>query len=495
MSLVQSAAPPRLAGQLTLVSAGTRFCWLFHSMTFPAQELYAHKWGIAASFYVHPQDMATAWDRLRVWQEGLRQIKPGDWMWFLGPGCVIAELDFDWRSLGPAAGDLIIGADQAGFNFESFLLRSTPEAHLFLQRVRKLEGTVATENEAMTVLIRAELIAADIRPRRALASRFSPPTPTPTPTSTPTQTPTHTQPEVEAAQNAYQIGDLVLQFPTWDIGSFALLHDVTAPYRRAAAAPRPGRIHRTYCIHALGDNMAHLHLLRQLAIRHPEHRFIHQCVTQHLGQLAEMTEDLANISLEPMHRVDLGAIDAWKNAQCAWETHALRCDYAAYFIHFFKQLARRMGLESPIETAEDLLFDYPALQKPTPLDSPFDFLVVNSTPLSGQLSRDTDLDGLIAELAAQYSVIVTQPSAVPGVVCTRDHGLSVSGIGRLSTFCKYIVMISTGSSWGTFNVWNKDSVAFRLILIDNERIGLSKNTVQANTVDSARLLLQEAALL
>jgi len=470
---------------LTLISAGSRFRWLYHSMTFPAQELYAHKWGIDASCYVHPQSMettsATTWDRLRVWQEGLQQIKPGDWMWYLGPGCVIADLDFDWRSLGPAAGDLIIGADQTGFNFESFLLRSTPQAHLFLQRVGKLKGTVVTANEAMTVLIRAELITADIRPRRALASLFS--------------TDTQAEPDPAAVQSTYQVGDLVLQFPSWEQSSLALLHHVTEPFRRAAAAPRPGKIHRTYCIHALGDNMAHLHLLRKLAVRHPGHRFIHQCMPAHLGQLTEMSEDLANIALEPLHRVDLGAIDCWKNSECFWETHPLHYEYAGFYIDFFKRLAGRMGLESPIETPEDLLFDYPALQKPTPLDSPFDFLIVNSMPLSGQLSRDTNMDGLIAELAARYTVIVTQPSAVPGIVCTQDYGLSVSGIGRLSTFCRYIVMISTGSSWGTFNVWNKDSVAYRLILIDNERIGLSKNTEQADNVDGATLLLQKAGLL
>ena len=38
-------------------------------------------------------------------------------------------------------------------------------------------------------------------------------------------------------------------------------------------------------------------------------------------------------------------------------------------------------------------------------------------------------------------------------------------------------------------------MAYRLILIDNERIGLSKNTEQADNVDGATLLLQKAGLL
>jgi hypothetical protein len=196
-----------------------------------------------------------------------------------------------------------------------------------------------------------------------------------------------------------------------------------------------------------------------------------------------------------MQRVDMGSIDGWKNAELYYETHPKRNEYAAFYIEFFKRLAGRMGLESPIETPADLLFDYPALQKPTALDSPFDFLIVNSTPGSNQFTDTTGLDGLIGELAARYKVIVTQPTAVSGVLCTQDHGLSVSGIGRLSTFCKYIVMISTGSSWATFNVWNVDSIAFRLILLERETIGLTKNTAQAATVGAAASILKQAGLL
>ncbi len=482
-SIARGKALPSLDGHLTLISAGTRNRWLYHSLTFPAQEAYARKWGISASFYVHPEDVGATWDRLRVWQEGLRHAKTGDWMWFMGPGCFIVNLDLDWRSLGPTEGDLIIGADERGLNFESFLLRSTRESILFLERVRKLFGTVATESEAMTVLIRAELIRADIRPKRQLASLVPPSA--------------EIASDGGAQQNVYQSGDFILQLPPWEPKTINLLYNISKPHRggAGAGAAKGGRVHRTHCIQALGDNLAHLHFLRKLAVSYPDHRFIHQCMPQHLPQLAEMIEDLGNISLEPMQRVDLGSIEAWKNAEFVWETHPLRNAYAEFYIEFFRYLARRMGLESPIEKPEDLLFDYPALKKPTALDAPFDFLIVNSMPLSGQFRDTTSMDGIIAALAARYTVIVTQPTPVPNVVCTQSHGQSVTGIGRLSTLCKYIVMISTGPSWTTFNIWNVDSIAFRLILIDPERIGLSKNTVQASTVAAAEIALKEAGLL
>lgn len=419
--------------------------------------------------------MAQTWDRLRVWQEALAAMPEGDWLWHLGPGCFIATPDVDIRSLGPFSGDMVVGGDGGGFGLDSFLLRNTPETRLFLERAAKLRSLLGSEEEALVILLTAELIRLEVRPRRQFASLYDPTSPAP-------------------PETAYQPGDLVAQIPGWHASHLLLLQKLTAPARKAAP-PQQGPEHCTYCVQALGDNMAHVHFLRKLAQRHPERRFVHQAQAHYLPQLQEMAEDLPNLSLEPMRRVEAGAVDGWKNTERHWETHPLRDQYAAFFIDFFRHLAGRMGLESPIEKPEDLLFDYPALQKPTPLDAPFDFLVVNSTPLSGQLSDASGMDALIAELAARYKVVVTQPTPVPGVVCTQDHGLSVSGIGRLSTLCKHIVMISTGSSWGTFNVWNIDSIAFRVILIDREQIGLSKNTVQAATISAARLLLQEKGLL
>lgn len=68
--------------------------------------------------------------------------------------------------------------------------------------------------------------------------------------------------------------------------------------------------------------------------------------------------------------------------------------------------------------------------------------------------------------------------------------MSVTAIGHVSQHADLIVMISTGPSWPTFNVWNRDSVRRRIILIDEEKIGLSSNTVQCPTVAQAREVLE-----
>jgi len=467
--------------KLTLISACPRSHWIFHTFTFPGKQSYAERWGHAASFYVHTDDAPQTWDRLRVWQEGLRQVKAGDWMWYLAPGCLIANPDLDWRSLAPFEGDLVISGEKWQINFDSFLLRSTPESHALLERALKLRAVLGNEIDAMVVLIVAETIKVDIRPRRQLASLLA--------------ADLGKDPQPPATNCAYRVGDFALQSHIWHTDGYRLLGELTAPSRRAAGAPREGKRHRTHCVNALGDNMAHVHFLRKLAQRYPDHHFAHQVLPEHLRQLSEMTEDLANISLEPLHRVEMGSIDAWKNAALYWQSHRSYRVYADFYVDFFRQLAGRMGLDSPIVTPRDLLFDYPALLKPTPLDGPFDFLVVNSTPGSNQFTDGTSLDVLIEELASRYKIVVTKPTAVRGVPCTQDQNLSVSGIGRLSMLCRNIVMVSTGASWGTFNVWNAETVDFRLILIQDETIGLSKNTEQAASVAEAIAALRGRKLL
>ncbi len=254
--------------------------------------------------------------------------------------------------------------------------------------------------------------------------------------------------------------------------------------------------HHTHCDFHLGDNLAHLHFLRGLAKKYPFEDFTHAVHLCHVAQLADAISDLKNISLIPITCQMPGSIDAWKNAGGFWESHPLKNDYSAFYLNWFEHLAMRMGLDSPFCNREDLLFDYPAIQtRPMfPSQDRWDFLVVNSQPCSGQFMEcrgDTkSLDGIIGSLAANYSVITTQPSS-GGVPCTQDHHLTISQIGNLSLRCSHIVMISTGPSWPTFNIWNKDTVKFRLILSDNELLNLSHNTVQVRSTSDAASVLAE----
>lgn len=255
-----------------------------------------------------------------------------------------------------------------------------------------------------------------------------------------------------------------------------------------------GAVFHSYCEFHFGDNLAHLHFLRALAKKYPEHTFTHAVYRCHLDQLQEAVEDLPNIKLEDLEAPSplfdrSAAANVWKNAAGFWQGHPYRNDYGHFYLDFFAHLAREMGLENPFMRVSDLLFDYPAIKKPT-LVGTFDFLVVNSQPCSGQFRAYDDVnyfDPVIEALLLRGNrVAITQRSPLQEkfntekLFCTRDHDLSISGVGNISLFTPNIIMVSTGPSWPTFNVWNKETVKFRCICLDHERVNLANHYVARN---------------
>lgn len=277
--------------------------------------------------------------------------------------------------------------------------------------------------------------------------------------------------------------------------------------------------HVTFISVRLGDNLAHLHFLRKLAEKYPEATFEHLAHPQYIPQLVQVIADQPRISLRRIELVQgrlpwdwtppasLGAINAWKNAEGFFGGHALRNDYARFMLCWFRFLAERMGLKSPFESPEDLLFDYPALKlrEGSFAGRPV-ILVINSPPLSGQARhyRLEEMARLILELQMKFGgplgdVVFTyrgDDSFQPLSRCTLDNGLTVTDIGQLSQAARLIVMVSTGPSWPTFNVWNRDSRLLRIIINEPEDVtGLDPSASQVVDVAGVRQILQVKGIL
>lgn len=295
--------------------------------------------------------------------------------------------------------------------------------------------------------------------------------------------------------------------------------------------------HRSYNDFHLGDNLIHLHFLRHLALRHPADRFEHAVHRCHMAQLQDAISDVPNVVLVDLETLPcftfkgsdgnrytgVGGeewVNVWKNAGAGtpgggfWEQHPERNDFAAFYLSWFEYVAFDMGYASPFQYPQDLLFDYPKLKgsllnRREPLfPTLFDFLVINSKPSSGQFrAYDTEhcMDELILALAVKHSVVYTKPledGAKVGfpfahnLLCTHDAELSITEIGQLSKCCKYIVMVSTGPSWPTFNIFNCETVKFRLVLLDNESLrGLDPRSVQRSNLTAARAELVKGGFL
>lgn len=260
----------------------------------------------------------------------------------------------------------------------------------------------------------------------------------------------------------------------------------------------------THCALRLGDNLAHLHFLRKLAEANPGHLFEHHAQVDYLRELAPMAVDRP-IKLFALPQFSDGrrwsarpaghSIDAWKNAGGRFERAdpPSRNDYARFMLDWFDELAGLMGLRSPLTTTTDLLFDYPALHHESITSQALDFLIVNSRPMSGQARQysPAEMDRLIVSLRSRgYNVLATNRSetGIP-YPSTQEWGFNVTQIGQLSQVARRIIMVSTGPSWPTFNVWNRNSVELRVIINGSERVELDPRAIQTGSVvDVCRVL-------
>lgn len=263
-----------------------------------------------------------------------------------------------------------------------------------------------------------------------------------------------------------------------------------------------GRTIHTHCSVRLGDNLTHLQFLRKLAKRYPKTQFIHSANRNYLPELQGIIEDLANVELKgfeyegvwrEIQPEETGSIEAWKNHEGFWENHPLKNDFCGFYVSFFDHLAKLMGLENPIKRPEHFLFDYPALIRKTPLDGPFDFLIINSPPMSGQLREYSDMSLMIQRIAGRgHKIITTHP--IKGSPCTQEHNMTVTDIGALSRHCNAIIMVATGPAWPTFNIFNQSTIGLRIILLDNERIEMAPNTVHVQNEAGVLAVLNKAGL-
>ncbi len=254
-------------------------------------------------------------------------------------------------------------------------------------------------------------------------------------------------------------------------------------------------ITRTHNAYHLGDNLVHLNFLRKVAIANPDRAFVHAAQWQYLRQLQDVVSDVRNIELKDYNYLTpADSIDAWRGAKQFWYSHPDRNDFVKFHVEaWFPYLSDRMGVENPIKCAKDMLFDYPAIKQAR--KSTFngcDILFISNAPGSGQFPAFDPyaLAHLAGKLAANHHKLINPASPQPGKAFC-----SLSEIGYFSLHCHTILMVSTGPSWPTFNVWNQESVKNRIILLEPERVNLSPNTMHCATIDEAAEVLKGAGLL
>lgn len=245
-----------------------------------------------------------------------------------------------------------------------------------------------------------------------------------------------------------------------------------------------------------GDNLEHLNFLRKVVAKTPDLQVFQYSKPEVLPQLYEVVEDLPQIVLKHVDERPGDAINSWLSSDGFFHSFPGRnSEHVKFMLGWFDHLAKKAGLENPILTVEDLLFDYPALLKPVPVPEPFDVLVINSPPCSGQYRgwNPGEWMQLARDLAQKNKVITTEK--VDGLPCTRDFNLSLTGIGSLSRDVKNIIGVATGPIWPTLNIWNHNRLNLRVMFVDNEYLRYDSRSHTTSDMGRARQLAQENGIL
>jgi hypothetical protein len=256
----------------------------------------------------------------------------------------------------------------------------------------------------------------------------------------------------------------------------------------------------------LGDNMLFLHWLRRVAKANPDRQFIHYHDQEFTLPLREMVTDVPNIKLQEYFGpfMPRNSEDVWINSGGFFDRYPYRNDFVRFYLDWYEALAKRLRVENSIKTRENMLFDYPAIQRHDRF-KPFDVLIINARPGSGQFAsyNETRLIIMAERMADRgLKVWITSPlpphAKNPNLRTTKPNTgwLSCAEIGALSLKCPTIVMVSTGPTWPTFNIWNTESVKNRIILLDNQRVWLQPNgTRHFRSVPDSEIYLHKIGLL
>jgi len=242
----------------------------------------------------------------------------------------------------------------------------------------------------------------------------------------------------------------------------------------------------TYMEVHFGDNLIHIQYLRLMALANQSITFNHFSNRAYLDVLRSYVADVPNVNVYDYSSRPIFAINAWKNANQFWEKHPEKLDFVSFYTNFFENFSKKIGLNNRIRTADDLIFQAEAITSARGIAfKNYDWLIVNSVPLSSQSSISVEeMDSICVDISKKHSVITTKK--VGDLPCTLDFDMSLSEIALQSMSCKRHLMISTGPSWMVLNNITLEQSQGIYLLIDKERIAIHPKLKQFSTARDFR---------
>lgn len=232
------------------------------------------------------------------------------------------------------------------------------------------------------------------------------------------------------------------------------------------------RVIFTKNIHHLGDNILCCIFFSKIKNYIEEHNIIinHYCVIEHIEQIKEFNYSPNNIKILNIIEApdNENIIDLWIGGNYEYNYFNMKDMYDIFLFKFYNQVLKIIDI--PIELTdfifdneEDLLVRYNEINKKTnDKYKNIELLIINGTPLSGQLDYNLDeWNEIIKKFSEKYNVVTTQKTE--NIKCTRDDNLTAKDIAAISTRAKKIIAIDSGVAIGLFNkstIYNVDVVYY-----------------------------------
>jgi len=206
----------------------------------------------------------------------------------------------------------------------------------------------------------------------------------------------------------------------------------------------------------LGDCVHTMHYIRRLFLYYPDLVIDFYIKPEYIKEITLLIDDVmkdrVNIFDVNNYQDDMAGVNAWYGELGEKLVLMSSIPHDIFFIKWFKTVSDKLGLVNPFQRPEDFLMDNNNILKPNGLSKRYNFLIVNSTALSGQIADDDFLMGEIIDYLAQsYQIITTKKYKEHP--CTLDNNLALVDIANISLGCTGIISIATAPLILCLNKW------------------------------------------
>ena len=215
----------------------------------------------------------------------------------------------------------------------------------------------------------------------------------------------------------------------------------------------------------LGDNVWQMHYCNKLLKASPDVFIFYYANPVHFVELrhALYSEVKDRIVFREIEEKPTDSISTWINADPDFfRNHYLQANiplkYEDFYLKWFERLSQRLGVPCPVADKAEMVFDNPILGSKNRLSDRYDFLVLNSFPMSGQYDyRKRRWDSFVRRLSRKYKVVVSETVNArlgfgnSGILSTRDYNLSLADIASLAVDSSRVIAVHSAPLIMTFN--------------------------------------------